>query len=172
MWGEDWHLPFVGVAAQHSVFQRPVIDTVLLTVDVTAIFELGTAGGTLAMYLGLWGARLGVPVYTFDINPVSPEVERVLHRLGVWFKQEDVFGPYVNGLICAGEEPIYLICDNGDKPGEMQHYAPRIPRGSLISAHDWGDEITEADVEGLPIEPVRQDLWSYRDCRFATWRTI
>ena len=170
-WDESWHLPYYGIYAQHSVYQRPIIDKLLVEHDVSAIFELGTAKGALAVYLGPWGLLLDVPVYSFDCAEPDPNALKLMTAMGVTFRQCDVFSEEVSDYIldrCLS--PVYMICDNGNKPMEMQYYSKRLPKGSLISAHDWGVEIMPEEVVGLPLEPVNSELWTWNNVRFATWK--
>jgi len=47
------------------------------------------------------------------------------------------------------QTPVFLYCDNGDKPKELSLYAPLIPKGSVIGTHDWGTEVHEESSEEL-----------------------
>jgi hypothetical protein len=167
-----WHLPFVGLLAQHSVFLRPIIDVVMLNNDIKAIYEIGTADGALAVYLGLWGLFKDIPVTTFDIEELPDIVKAFLLKLRVMPYQMDVFTDEVKEMITVRDEPCYLICDGGDKPKEIQVYSELLPAGSVISAHDWGQEIGEEDVKGLPLKPWIEDSWLWNNAQFATWRVV
>lgn len=172
-WDDSWHRPFVGIYAQHSVYQRPIIDKILSEHPVSAIFELGTAKGALAVYLGLWGIALDVPVFTFDWAEPDPQALKLMEALDVSFRRCDVFSDEVSDYILERcKSPVYMICDNGNKPAEMQHYSRRLPSGSIISAHDWGVETLPQDVEGLPIEPIDPELWTWKNAQFATWKVL
>lgn len=48
-----------------------------------------------------------------------------------------------------GQAPSFLYCDDGNKPREIQVYAPVLPPGSVLGVHDWGTEISEKDVSFL-----------------------
>lgn len=144
------------------------ISDALLAHPVNAIVEFGTYHGALSVYLGLWGLRLGVPVYTYDIVDLRGGVEDLLDRLGVSFRQEDVFSEsarHTVQLLCE-RGPIYLLCDGGDKWREFNEYFSLLPVGSLISIHDWGTEVKQ-DIEA-PVMFVNKQDWEKHDARFAT----
>ena len=132
----------------------------------------------MAMYLGLWGARLDIPVATFDIAPeLSEGAWDVLDALDVHRLAVDVLSAgaveIIEGII--GDKPTYLICDGGDKPAEFALYAPILPVGSVISIHDWGTEVTELKVpmeHEVQLEFVDRENWEAHDLRLATVQKI
>ena len=171
---EDWLL-FAGQRMAHNFYVYHLISKALLAHRVESIIEIGTQYGALTCYLGLWGARLDVPVHTFDIEPnLSRDVHWAFKKLGVTLHDEDVFTEDGQALVrlCIGSKPTYLICDGGDKPREWRTFAPMIPAGSLISVHDYGEEFTKEDFGCDP--PVGFDYldgpesWTTHEAKFAT----
>ena len=171
-------LRFCGQVMQHSPYVFHHISNILLKYPVHSIVELGTGHGGMAMYLGLWGARLDIPVATFDIAPeLSESIHNVLDTLGVTTGWMDVLTPetrqYVEDIIDG--KPTYLVCDGGDKPAELALYAPILPVGSVISIHDWGTEVTELKVpmeHEVQLEFVDRENWEAHDLRLATVQKI
>ena len=141
--------------------------------NVSAIVEFGTYAGTMTMYLGLWGLRLGVPVHTFDIEPgVSKDVHRVLDGLGVQCHWQDVFSKDSMRLVCdILKKPGYLFIDGGDKQRELNTYAPILPTGTLFSVHDWGTEIHSLTCDVM-WEYTEQYRWMHYNAQLATVRKI
>jgi len=138
--------------------------------DVKSIVELGTFYGTMTMYLGLWGLRLGIPVHTFDIEPNnSAPVHHVLETLGVQMHWVDVFTEegIREVLDAIGPEPGYMFCDGGDKQREFETFAPVVPTGQVMSVHDWGTEVKSLDGGILRLNYHPED-WTRRDSMLAT----
>lgn len=171
---------FVGQEMQHNFFTHHVISRVLTAnPQVRSIIELGTGHGGLTLYLKLWAARLGVDVHTFDVHQYVMEdgAMPAFVRLGIHCHVMDIFTDEAMQLIKSviADEPTYIVCDNGDKPREFATYAPVIPSGSVISAHDWGEagEIRPEDVSDVvaqhglvQFEPEEGSKFS---TAFGTW---
>jgi predicted O-methyltransferase YrrM len=174
---------FAGQRAQHSFMLHHHISRILLDrPDVKAIVEIGTSLGALSIYLGLWGARRGIPVHTFDRDAFAFKAqhnvdeltaEPIFTKLGIKLHTHSVFSAdgheLVAGLLDGG--PVYLFCDGGDKPREFQTFAPMLHPGSAVSTHDWPGEIRAADVaatvRSCSLVPWQQKLWSSTST--ATW---
>ena len=63
------------------------------------------------------------------------------------------------------------MCDGDDKPAEFNMFAPLLPYGSIIAAHDYGDEfqLKELNTGGLtPLlaERWNEDVYKLRTCFF------
>lgn len=167
----EYGLLFAGQKAAHNYAVYHLISEVLLHRRVESIIEFGTAAGALTMYLGLWGLRLKVPVWTFerDVN-LYRDVRGVLHDLKVHCVEADIFHPTTEAKvkeICAGR-PTYLICDGGDKIREFDVYSQLVPVGSTISIHDWQHEFYENNLGAVPIERFQPEVWAWHDARLAT----
>lgn len=169
---EPW-TRFVGQLAGHSPYVYDIISDVLAYNPVTAIIEIGTMYGALSMYLGLWGLRLDIPVVTFDIDQhMSDPVEPVLSAIDVVRYEMDVFSDRAVDIIKAlAQEPVYLICDGGDKPRELQTFAPLLPTRSVVSVHDWGEEITELRSD-VKMHFHKPDEWNAHAANMATFVKI
>jgi len=114
-----------------------------------SLIELGTGAGAMSAYLfmqcelrGVWFAA------TFDHRlPLAP-----LHRMRIPFIRGDVLGDpaIVESAILASHEqsdaPLVIFCDNGNKPQEVELYAPMLRAGDYIAVHDWGTEFLEGDI--------------------------
>jgi predicted O-methyltransferase YrrM len=135
-----------------------------------AIVEIGTGNGALSLIFGLWGILLGIPVITVDIEDPFDDTLRLFAHLGIHFNRADCFSDTVTKAVEAFPHPQYLLCDGGDKPRELAVFSRLLKPGSLISAHDWGMEIFSEDVEGLPLEPFMEELWTLNGVQLATWR--
>ncbi len=105
-----------------------------------AIVELGTWHGGFSWWL--WGqTRIREQSFwTFDsIQPENPPPG---------FTRLDVFAEVDRIATIFGQaEPLVLLCDNGNKPRELQTFAPLLKHpDSLVVVHDWGTEIGPDDV--------------------------
>jgi hypothetical protein len=173
---------FAGQRAQHSFMLHHHISRILLkNPGVEGIVEIGTAMGALSIYLGLWGARLSVPVDTFDHTEFAFQKEHnvddltaepVFRRLGVRLHKANVFTEgraEVESLIKG--KAVYLFCDGGNKAREFQAFAPLLAPGSIISTHDWPGEIKSDDVvptvHSCGLVPFEKEEWGR--IATATW---
>ena len=149
---EAQHIPALYFYISHLLLQRGK--------PITKIVELGTSMGALSIYMGLWGARLGIPVHTFDQDtfPFNREhnidditAKPIFEKLGIRLHHINLFSPdgdaKVKELLSDGA--VYLFCDNGNKPREFQTFVPFLSGGSIVSVHDWPGEIGPTDVQGL-----------------------
>jgi len=183
--GFGYEMYFAGQKAQHAFMIYHYISLLLNeNRQVRSIVELGTSMGAMSIYLGLWGARLGIPVHTFDHTDFvfRPEhnldagAKPIFDKLDIHMHHAiDLFAE--NGreqvLECLDGKPAYLYCDNGKKPLEFYEYVKHLAPGSVVSAHDWPGEIGPEDVQkavddhNLKLEPWDQENWNM--LALATW---
>jgi hypothetical protein len=165
-------LSFVGQYAATNFYCFHVISKVLMEYpNLGSIIELGTFAGVMTMYLGLWGAKLGIPVHTFDFEPnLSKDVWPVFEKLGIQTHWIDIYSErgIREVLDAVGKEPTYLVCDGGDKPREIGLFPRMLPTGSVVSVHDWGDEIKELDTDTLQLY-INSEDWVIHDAKLATF---
>lgn len=173
-----WYTDFVGQRMLSNYWEYHQVGLLLKERgDIRGICEIGTGNGCLTMLLGLWAARLGVPVVSFDIDPdQSAEVWPVFRRLGVELRSEDVFGAEGRSAVrrfLEENSPAYLVCDGGDKPREFAEFAPVLGPGSVVSVHDWGVDISRREgrdtAAELDLRPWHRSRWMERNVQFATW---
>lgn len=171
-----WHTSFIGQGMQHNFWLYAIVDRVMREArDLRSIVELGTGAGALSVVFGLWGVERGIPVHTVD--KVNRHNGRLLAHLGVCFHEREIFTPEIGGLIddCAAHGPLWLFCDGGNKKLELQTYAPKLPSGSIISAHDLGVEFRH-DRDAAPLceagilEPFHPEWWMEGNIQLALYR--
>ena len=172
-----WHLTFVGQYMQHNYYEYYMLDDIIgNNPQIKSIIEIGTGYGTLAIVLGLHGIKKSVPVFTVDINPnLSKPVWSIFNTLGIQFHNGDVFSNVVIDKIISiiNNQPTYIICDGGNKPKEFNFWAPKIPVNSIISAHDWGVEISMnhiKDIVNKYLTPYMPKRWTEMNIQFATFK--
>jgi hypothetical protein len=171
-----WHTSFIGQNQQHTYWLYVIVERVMKAVpELRSIIELGTGAGALSTVFGLWGVERGIPVNTVD--HVMRHNPRLLAHLGVCFHAQDIFAPETKGLIedAATQGPLWLFCDGGYKAGELKTYAPLLPPGSIVSAHDLGVEFHhERDAAPLCeagiIEPFHPEWWMEGNVQLALYR--
>lgn len=129
-----------------------LIAEVIRDVRPATCIELGTDQGGFAGFLAdtvrPWGGQVvtvdiqdKLPVRSTRFETLFPNARRLL-----W----DVLDRDVDRMMAVlGEaaRPVMLYCDNGNKPREIELYAPILPVGSLLGAHDYQDEIRPDWVE-------------------------
>jgi len=176
---DAFSLKFAGQETQHSMYMYHMISKILERENasrIRGIIEFGTGFGALTTYLGLWGARLGIPVFSFDNDARGSRtgVDPIFNKLGIVFRQEDIFlrEEEIKGLI-RFLGPAYLVCDNGDKKKEFNIFVPALCDGSIVSVHDWNVEIKESDINETILNhklvAVDPELWLAHGAIFASW---
>lgn len=169
----EWHKTFLGVRQQHNYALYSAIDDVLLDTPIERFVEVGTGGGALSVVLGLHAVQRGTHLLTFDyqIRGMLPKLLGVFSALGVEFIQANAFDSLDRIIRHIGDKPCFFMCDGDEKPEEFNVFAPMLPAGSIIAAHDYGDEfqLKELNTDGLtPLLPERwsEDVHKLRTCFF------
>lgn len=174
---------FAGQEAQHGGRLYYYFSHLFLDYPhVGCIIELGTALGAMSMYLGLWGARKRIPVHTFDQDDFVFKPEHnvddicagaVFDKLNIHMHRMSIFtdeGQAEVKQLLKGK-PVFLFCDNGNKPKEFNLFVPHLESGSVVSVHDWPGEIGPDNVSKLVEErgliPWERDWWL--SVGTATW---
>ena len=159
-----WYNFFMGARMQHGWSLYSVIDDLMhQNPQIETLVEIGTGGGALSVVLALHAVRRDSHLLTFDIQTrgYKPSVDKVFEKLGVEFVEEDVFDNVERIKKHVGGKPTFLFCDGGNKYKEFKTFAPLLPSGSVIAAHDYGDEILPAQMGELTegYEPIFEELW-------------
>ena len=169
-----WHTTFIGQPMQHNYWMYAIVDRIMREVPISAVIELGTGAGALSSVFGMWGAVKSIPITTVD--NVMRHNPRILQKLGVDYRQQDIFSPEVRSLIEGQSGPIWLFCDGGCKRKELAEYAPLLKPGSIVSAHDLGVEFLHAHAEPLCeagiIEPFHPEWWMEANVQLALYRRL
>lgn len=122
--------------------------------QLRAIIEVGTWKGGFSIWLHAQTHARHMRFRTFDV--VEPP-----HTAAVsGFRLVDVFAnpEKVSHAIRIFGEPLLVFCDGGNKPRELELFAPMLQSpGSLILVHDWGTETNPEDVPEI-LEPVYADV--------------
>jgi cephalosporin hydroxylase len=137
-------------------------ERVIPLVNPAGIVELGTYLGGLSTYLALQARQRGIDFWTFD-NQARPALHnRMVKQAGVMraFNRVDVFSDVglasIRAIVDdARNHPLLFLCDDGNKPQELASFAPLLWPGDVVGVHDWGAEITNRDLRGVPrLEPL------------------
>ena len=170
----SWGNQFAGIKMNSNYF---VFDIMSRLIDenpqIRLINEFGTHTGTFATYLGLEGVRKKITVITWEIQKqVSEETNNLLALLSVNQEICDVFAERDRIIEIVSAQPTYLICDGGDKQAEALIFGAVLPSGSIMSIHDWGQEVTYQHLEPIwdKIIPIRPEEWGLHNCQFASFR--
>lgn len=173
-----WHTTLLGNYMQHNFWLYSVIDRVMLdNPQIQSIVEIGTGSGCVTTIFGLWGVLRGIPVTSLDI--VNRHHPKVLEKLGVEFLQLDETHPDTEKEILQriGGTPTWLFCDGGCKSREFKQFAPKLPSGSIISAHDLGTEFRH-EVDALPlclsgvVAPYHPEWWMEMNVQLAIYKKV
>jgi len=172
----EWYTNFVGQRMQHNYWEYNIVGQTLMdNPQIRGIVEIGTGCGGLTMLLGLWGVRLGIPVVTVEtVHALYKPIEKVLDKLGVEVYNKDCFIEPMPTIIydfIADFDPVYLVCDGGDKPKELITFGPSVGEGGLVSAHDWECEVLPSDIKPLydvGFVPWKEEQWTEKNVQFIT----
>lgn len=171
----QWRLTFIGQRMGHNYYLYYVLDQVFARVPgIRSVIEIGTGHGAMTTVLGLWGIKLGIPVWSFDHKVLCDR--KIFNALNVQFCKTDEFSRVAISIVddAARLGPVFLICDGGDKVREFALWVPRLSPGSIIGVHDWGVEIGPEDVAGIvskyDLAAFLPQSWERMNVQFAMWR--
>jgi len=154
------------------------LEEFLVSTWPSLVIELGTGTGAFSLYLACYCAAYGFDFHTFDLGDKDhahqrPN-ERALHAvkaLGGHVHKSDVFGEgtveLIRFFIGRSGGPAFIYCDNGDKPREVETYAPLLRKGDFLGVHDYGTEI-----KSLPTIGFRRWHWQIFEALNSTNRVI
>lgn len=175
--GLPWHTTFIGQFMQHNYWLYNTVDIVMKeNPQIKSIIEIGTGCGALTIMLGLWGLKRSIPVISIDHQKLYDE--NLLRQLNVVLLQQDEFSESTKEYILSrvNNQPTWIYCDGGFKTKEFLTYAPLIPSGSIISAHDLGTEFSDKiALESLGpniVEPYKPELWTDLNIQLAIFKKI
>lgn len=161
---ERWYGHFLGIRQRHTYWMYKVIDDVLNeNRQVKGIIEIGTIPGALSMFLGLECYERGFkPLLTYDIKEFKEP--KLFGLLGIKFVNRDCFNETsIKEIKEYADEPIFFMCDGGNKIKEFNYFTGLLKKDSLIAAHDWDVEIKEKDildtVNKYALEPLHKEDW-------------
>jgi predicted O-methyltransferase YrrM len=160
----DWHKTFLGVRQQHNYMLYQFIDKALRHEPIERFVEIGTGGGALSVVLGLHAVNRGTRLLTLDtlVRKGKPMLDNVFDALEIEFVQEDCFNNVERILKHIDGKPCFFFCDGGNKIKEFNTFAPLLPVGSIIAAHDYETkELRAADIEEVArgLTPVLEEYW-------------
>jgi cephalosporin hydroxylase len=118
------------------------------------IVELGTAWGGFSLFLSHQATARSMEFVTFDKvdhRTASPDwtfgnKAANAADLGDQFVCADVLADPAPVAIELANRKVALLCDNGDKPAEVNLYGPMLTPESICVVHDWGTEIGPDDI--------------------------
>jgi cephalosporin hydroxylase len=103
----------------------------------------------LLLELGTWNGAFSGWLYEQtlmrDCRFASFDIKKPICFSAPWFRQTDVL-TQTDKVLSEFEHPMILWCDNGNKPREVELYAPHLKAGDLLAVHDWGTEIHAKDI--------------------------
>ena len=158
----EWHKTFLGVRQQHNYALYSVIDEVLLEEPIKRFVEIGTGGGALSVILGLHAVQRGTHLLTFDyqIRGMLPKLTDVFSALRIEFVQDNAFVNLCRIRNHIEDKPCFFMCDGDDKPEEFNVFAPLLPAGSIIAAHDYGKEFSMRSLKTEGLTPILKEYWN------------
>jgi hypothetical protein len=157
---KTWRGSFVGILMRHNYGLYECMDEILLdNPQIERFVEIGTGEGAMSIFFGLHAAKRNTHLLTFDIE--TNEEKAVFDKLGIEFVEDDVFNYVEKIQKHMDSRPTFFFCDGGNKYEEFKKFAPLLPMGSIIGAHDYGKEIKPEQLVGLTdgLEPILEERW-------------
>jgi hypothetical protein len=156
----------MGISQRHAYWLHKIIDDILNdNKQIKGIIEIGTGAGSLSIFLGAeCYERRYKPLLTYDIKKYKKP--RLFDLLKVKYIVRDCFNEKSINEIkeYITDIPIFLMCDGGIKIKEFNYFTGLLKQGSIIAAHDWGDEIKLEDILGTvykySLEPLLENEWN------------
>ena len=137
-----------GVATAQAWTQVGLLFTLINEFNLAGVIEIGLFRGGLADMLIHRRERFTDFQYLGFQMDGSELSEHVRGKPGVIIA--DCFAPESIGMIqkfiASAPRPVLVYCDGGDKPREMNTYAPMLRRNDYLMAHDYPGEITDGSL--------------------------
>lgn len=118
--------------------------------ELRSIVELGTGEAGFSRYLHLQAESRGLEFATFDRVRMDGHDQPGFHQLDIFADPAKVAGFL--------RSPAVLFCDNGDKPREVQVFAPFLEPGDLLVVHDYGTEFFPRHIPPM-LTRIHQEWW-------------
>lgn len=166
-----WRKTFLGIKQAHTYWLYKVIDDILNeNQQIRGIIEIGTYRGALSVFLGLECYERGLkPLLTFDIRKFFSRrnlryLPRLFELLKIDFVLQDCFSKKsIRKIKEYLDAPVLFICDGGNKTREFNEFASLLPKGSIITAHDWPREVWYAQIKDTADKfgffPIKIEDW-------------
>jgi len=174
-----WYKTFLGIRQRHTYWIYKVIDEVLNeNKQVKGIIETGTGAGALSVFLGLeCYERELKPLMTYDLKGFVKEgvgitaykEPKLFKLLNIKYVVRDCFQEEsIAEIIEYADQPIFFMCDGGDKIGEFKFFTGLLKKDSIIASHDWEsvarskltEDNTKETVEKYGLIPLHKEEWN------------
>jgi len=170
-----WGTQFAGIKMASNYFVFHLMSKLLSeNPHIQKICEIGTHTGSMAVYLGLEGLKMGgVPVHTFEKDKqVTRQTSDLLEKLKVEQHIYDV-GIYPDKVIAQiKDQPTYLVSDGGNKVADANVFLDYLPSGSILSLHDYSIEVLDSQLGKIYEKciPIRPYEWNETNAQFASFK--
>ena len=143
-------MSFGGIRACQITADYWLWEAILNGRETNAIVELGTFHGGFSHYLAAQARIRGLSFRTYDIIKPPTEIPGFV-RADIFAEQEAI-GDYLQSI-----EPVFLLCDGGNKPRELATFSKRLSPISTIFVHDWMDEFLPEHIPDN-VEPIYESI--------------
>jgi len=168
-----WYKTFLGITQSHTYWLYKVIDEILNENEqIKGIIEIGTGRGAMSIFFGLeCYERRYKPLLTYDILKIREP--RLFKLLGIRYIIRDCFSEESINEIkeYSADDPIFLMCDGGNKAKEFNIIIEFLKPGSIIAAHDWNEgydfircigmrrKFIKETIDKYKLVPVKEEEW-------------
>lgn len=154
----SYSVPFMGLKCGQAWDDLLLWERFFNLYQARAVFELGTGGGGLALFLALQCYQRGLGFATldsqdwFDKKGLPALLKMNCYSIDLWHGGVEI----VKGFIAA-HYPVCLFCDDGDKPREWATLGPELKPGDFIAVHDWEVEFKPENIGILPVKMIMRE---------------
>lgn len=131
-----------------------------------AVIEIGTFTGGFSMFLHGQCYSRDATFLTVDFMEFA-EFEKEdgalwINGVSASFLHKDCWGEDFRKILSGVSDdelnnPLIVYCDGGNKPREMQTFSKMLKKGQFMATHDWGNEIGDGDITGLPLKMIMKE---------------
>jgi len=160
-----------GMPAQQKIGVLAMFSEILAKEEPDLIIEIGFGYGGISSFLSLYSKIRNCKFHAYDIEIRIQEIVDIIRGLGGYIHIKDVFSDevFIADLIVNSTKCL-ILCDGGDKVGELKTFAKYLRGDDLIISHDYipnklvGDptwlwcEVEDSDIADLMVE---QNLYKY-----------
>ena len=142
-------MSFAGVYVAQYWVEFVLWEALLNEQRYRSIVEIGTWEGGFALWLHAQAEARDMGFRTYDVYEPKVKVPGFV-RCDVFAHAEMV------GQHLQENDPVIVFCDGGNKPRELKTFSRYVTADSTLVVHDWGSEMTEADVPSN-VEMIHED---------------
>lgn len=171
--GGLFHRTFMGTWCQHSWAAVFVYEKLLTAhANINLVVELGSGFGGLSVFFATMMHARGGNFLTIERDEGKVKHPEIIEKLGGKVITADILAEQTLSEVRhyhLNSKQTLMLVDGGDKPKEMELYAPLMGKEDIIVCHDWGVEVEEKDI---PVNWKKYQPWHQQAEEMKTHQLI